>query len=1199
MSPDDPRDDWPPGAEGPASRSREPRGAERGGDRADDRPGAWPSDLETKRARVPPAERWPRWEAGRPYADAAAESPAAPEGPALDDATRAQVIAADPDASAWVSANAGSGKTRVLTDRVARLLLRGVSPGRVLCLTYTKAAASEMQLRLFRRLGAWSMLDDAALIEQMRHLGADTADRAVDLAHARRLFAQAIETPGGLKIQTIHAFCSSLLRRFPVEAGVSPRFQEMDDAAARLLRESVLEEMASGPGRTDLDAVAQGFTGESIDDLVVRILSARDAFERGEGSLDAALGLPEGLDAARLAADVLPSGEADLLAEVARRMAEGSKNDQKDAPRLAALAEGPMDASALPALEGLLLTGEGAKEPFTAKTGRFPTKATRQKAGFPTDALDALMARVEAARPLRLALATAERTRALHRFARGFITAFEAAKARRAWLDFDDLILRAHALMRDPSVASWVLYKLDGGIDHILVDEAQDTSPAQWRVIEALAEEFTSGRGSRDAPRSIFVVGDPKQSIYSFQGAEPAAFARERARFAEKLDAIGEPLREVALRHSFRSSPAILRAVDAMMGAAPSLADDADRNAHLAFHDGLPGRVDLWPAVPKPEAPEQASWTDPHDRVSEDDARITLARAVIDRVHRMIDQEEAIPKGPGGAMRPVRAGDVLILVRSRDALFHEIIRHAKAREIPVAGADRLRVGGELAVRDVASLLAYLALPQDDLSLAEALRSPLLGWSEQELYDLAHRRGRDQTLDEALRARGREVPRTMRMLDALRADTDYLRPYDLIERLLTRHGGRERLIARLGPEAEEGIDALLGLALGYERLEVPTLTGFVSWLREDASEIKRQAEGAGDLMRVMTVHGAKGLEAPVVILPQTDDAQRRAGSALVPSPAGPIWRPAKADTPPALAPAVEAIAEADEAERLRLLYVAMTRAETWLIVAGARSVGEGSWHARAEGALGRLGAVPHAFPTGEGLRFETGDWSAAAAAPPAPAAPRAAALPDWARRSPPPPAEPPRPLSPSALGGAKALPGEEGAEAALARGAHVHRLLEHLPAFPDVPPTEVARDLLLEADPPAAEADLAGLLAEAQAILRDPSLAALFGPGTLAEVTLSAEVEIAGRRVPVLGAVDRLVVEEGRVLAVDFKTNRVVPARPEEVPGGILRQMGAYAAALAEVFPGRRIETAVLWTRGPWLMPLPAGLTAEALARAEG
>ena len=1212
MSPDDPRDDWPPGAEGPASRSREPRGAERGGDRADDRPGAWPSDLETKRARVPPAERWPRWEAGRPYADAAAESPAAPEGPALDDATRAQVIAADPDASAWVSANAGSGKTRVLTDRVARLLLRGVSPGRVLCLTYTKAAASEMQLRLFRRLGAWSMLDDGALIEQMRHLGADTADRAVDLAHARRLFAQAIETPGGLKIQTIHAFCAALLRRFPVEAGVSPRFQEMDDAAARLLRGTVLEEMASGPGRADLDAVAQGFTGESIDDLVVRILSARDAFERGEGSLDAALGLPEGLDAARLAADVLRGGEADLLAEVARRMAEGSKNDQKDAPRLAALAEGPMDASALPALEGLLLTGEGAKEPFAAKTGRFPTKATRGKPGFPADALDALMARVEAARPLRLALATAERTRALHRFARAFVAAYDAAKARRAWLDFDDLILLAYALMRDPSVASWVLYKLDGGIDHILVDEAQDTSPAQWRVIEALAEEFTSGRGSRTessgAPRSIFVVGDPKQSIYSFQGAEPAAFARERARFAAKLDAIGEPLREVALRHSFRSSPAILRAVDAMMGAAPTLADDADRNAHLAFHEALPGRVDLWPAVPNPEKREPQGWLDPTDRPAENDPRIELAKGIVEQIQHMIREEIAIPRivEEGGARRvirrPVRAGDVLILVRSRDLLFHEIIRHAKAANppIPVAGADRLRVGGELAVRDVASLLAYLALPQDDLSLAEALRSPLLGWSEQELYDLAHRRGRDQTLDEALRARGREVPRTMRMLDALRADTDYLRPYDLIERLLTRHGGRERLIARLGPEAEEGIDALLNLALGYERLEVPTLTGFVSWLREDASEIKRQAEGAGDLMRVMTVHGAKGLEAPVVILPQTDDARPRGGSALVPSPAGPIWRPAKADTPPALAPAVEAIAEADEAERLRLLYVAMTRAETWLIVAGARSVGEGSWHARAEGALGRLGAVPHAFPTGEGLRFETGDWSAAAAAPPAPAAPRAAALPDWARRPPPPPAEPPRPLSPSALGGAKALPGEEGAgsEAALARGAHVHRLLEHLPAFPDVPPTEVARDLLLEADPPAAEADLEGLLAEAQAILRDPSLAALFGPGTLAEVTLSAEVEIAGRRVPVLGAVDRLVVEEGRVLAVDFKTNRVVPAHPEEVPGGILRQMGAYAAALAEVFPGRRIETAVLWTRGPWLMPLPAGLTAEALARAE-
>ena len=1033
-----------------------------------------PSGLETKRARFPrPGDAAPPPAARHAPSDAAHEA-------ALDDATRAQIRAADPDASAWVSANAGSGKTRVLTDRVARLLLRGVSPGRVLCLTYTKAAASEMQLRLFQRLGAWAMMSDTKLHEQMRHLGADTADRAVDLDHARRLFAQAIETPGGLKIQTIHAFCAALLRRFPLEAEVSPRFQEMDEAAARLLREDVVEELASGPGRADLDAVAQHFSGESFDDLVVQILSARDAFreaiQRGPAALHAALGIPADLDEESLGARVFLGGDAELLAEVARRMARGSANDRKDAPRLAGLAEGALDAAALPELERLLLTGEGAKasQPFAAKDGRaprwplFPTKGTRAEAGFPAEALDALMERVEEARPLRLGLATARRTGALQRFAATLIAAYEAAKARRAWLDFDDLILRAHALMRDPGVASWVLYKLDGGIDHILVDEAQDTSPAQWRVIEALAGEFTSGRGARDAPRSIFVVGDPKQSIYSFQGAEPAQFAAQRERFAAALEAIAEPLREVPLLHSFRSSPAILRAVDAMLSDAPEAAPEIDRGRHIAFHRGLPGRVDLWPAVPSPEAPEKPDWLDPTDRVAEHDARITLARRVVDQVHRMIDQDVAIP-GEGGAMRPVRAGDVLILVRSRDVLFDEIIRHAKERRVPVAGADRLRVGGELAVRDVMALLAYLALPEDDLSLAEALRSPLLGWSEQELFTLAHRRGRGITLDEALRARASEGPRTARMLRGLRDDTDYLRPYDLIERLLTRHGGRARLVARLGPEAEEGIDALLNLALGYERLEVPTLTGFVSWLREDASEIKRQAEGAGDLMRVMTVHGAKGLEAPVVILPQTDLGRPPRGRALAPSPAGPIWRPAKADTPPALADAVEAMARAEEAERLRLLYVAMTRAETWLIVAGARKVEEGSWHARAAAALEGLGARPMAFPTGEGLRFEAGDWTGEPEAQVAFAPPPAAALPAWARRAASAPREPLRPVSPSALGGAKVLPGEEGADgAALARGSHVHRLLQFLPAFPDVPPMEVARDLLLEAHPPAAE-----------------------------------------------------------------------------------------------------------------------------------
>jgi ATP-dependent helicase/nuclease subunit A len=1152
----------------------------------EDPPGDWPPRLETKRARIPPGARvaWPE----------ALRAPLG-EAPPPDEATRAQIEAADPDASAWVSANAGSGKTRVLTDRVARLLLRGVSPGRVLCLTYTKAAAAEMQLRLFKRLGAWSMLDDAALEAELRGLGAEIEDRAVDLDRARRLFAQAIETPGGLKIQTIHAFCAALLRRFPLEAGVSPRFEEMDDAAALLLRDEVLQEVASGPDRDALDAVARHFTGETLGDLAAQILRHRDAFE-GAVPLDAALGLPPGFDAGALTACTFEGGEAGMLAEVARRMEGGGKTDRANAPVLAALARGPLDAAALPALEGLLLTKGGAA-PFSPKIGKFPTKTVRAADGFPAEALDALMERVAEARPLRLALAVAERSRALHRFARTLIAAMDAAKARRALLDFDDLVLRTRALLRDPSVASWVLYKLDGGIDHILVDEAQDTSPAQWNVIEALAEEFTSGRGARDDPRSIFVVGDPKQSIYSFQGAAPREFAAQRERFAARLAEIGQPLREVALRHSFRSSPAILRAVDAMVGAAPELADPGDRKGHLAFHEGLPGRVDLWPIVAKPEAGERQAWTDPTDRVAENDARVRLAEAVVNEIARMIDQEVEIPAGEGGALRPVRAGDFLILVRSRDVLFHEIIRRAKAARppIPVAGADRLRVGGELAVRDIGSVLAHLALPQDDLSLAEALRSPLLGWSERELYELAARRPRGGTLDDALRRRRADNPRTARMLEDLRGTADFLRPHDLIERILTRHRGRERLIARLGPEAEEGIDALLGLALRYEALEVPTLTGFVSRLREDASEIKRQAEGAGDLMRVMTVHGAKGLEAPIVVLPQTDDGMRRGGATVLPTEAGPVWAPGKAETPPSLEAAREEARAAEEAERLRLLYVAMTRAETWLIVAGARSAGEDSWHARAEGALGRLGAVPAPFPTGEGLRYEVGSWSGDGAPPEARVRPPPAALPEWASRAPRPAPEPERPHSPSALGGAKALPGEDGSEEdARARGIWIHRLLQHLPAFPEVPPMEVARDLLLEADPPAEEGELPALVAEARAILGDPALRFVFGPGTLAEVEVAARIGIDGTTRPVLGAVDRLVVERDRVLVVDFKTNRAVPDRAEDVPLGIRRQMAAYVAALREVYPGRPVEAAVLWTRGRALMPLPPEILAQAL-----
>jgi ATP-dependent helicase/nuclease subunit A len=1099
-----------------------------------------------------------------------------------DAATERQVRAADPAASTWVTANAGSGKTRVLTNRVARLLLAGTSPQRILCLTYTKAAAAEMQNRLFGSLGGWAMLPDDALRQELARLGEDGPLDPHRLAAARRLFAQAIETPGGLRIQTIHSFCAALLRRFPLEAGVSPRFQEMDDRTGALLRGSIVEAMAGGEAPEAVAAVARHYRGEDFAGLADAVAAARADFDpaRDEAAIRAALGADATATIESLAADIIgPDGRA-VIAALVPLLAAGSTNDARIAPRLAAMPDG---AAALDVLEDILLYGEKAKAgPFTAKIGAFPTAETRKRVGAALesllDPLYALMRRVEHGRPRRHALATAERTVALHRFAAAFLPRYAAAKAARGWLDFDDLILRTRALLADPGVAQWVLWRLDGGIDHILVDEAQDTGPGQWEVIERLAAEIVAGEGARSG-RTVFVVGDRKQSIYSFQGADLDAFDATGARFAAQL-AGGPGLARVELEYSFRSSPAVLRAVDATFD------DAAGRGIggamrHIAFHADMPGRVDLWPVVPKAEKPAAGAWFDPVDLPRPDDPAVVLAETIAATIAGWLAAGVQVPgkKGP----RLLTPGDILILVQRRSALFPEIIRACKARGLPMAGADRLKLGAELAVKDLAALLAFIELPDDDLSLAAALRSPLFGWSEDDLFRIAH--GRKGTLWDAVRASGRAE--TLAILDDLRAQADYLRPYELVDRILTRHDGRRRLIARLGPEAEDGIDQFLAQALAYERLSVPSLTGFLVWLETDEVEVRRQVDAASNRIRVMTVHGAKGLEAPVVILPDTADRRPRDRDTVMRLPSGlPVWRPPADAIPPAVAEARAAAQAAWEAEHKRLLYVAMTRAESWLIVAGAGD-GEGAnaWHDRVRMGLEAAGAVSADMPTGPGLRLSHGDWPEDAPG----AVPDTAPEPSAADPGPPPPPAPARRTrTPSDLGGAKALPGAgDETEAALRRGTALHRLLELLPALPpEERPTAAARLL-------AATGETPDLLAEAERLITDPALAPLFGPQAMAEATLATDM--GGDRW--FGTIDRLLVESDRVLAVDFKSNRTIPDRAEDVPEGILRQMGAYAAMLETVYPARRVETAILWTAAGRLMPLPDALIRAALLRA--
>jgi ATP-dependent helicase/nuclease subunit A len=1115
-----------------------------------------------------------------------------------DDATKAQIRAAKPDASTWVVANAGSGKTRVLTDRVARLLLHGTEPQKILCLTYTKAAASEMQNRLFERLGEWAMMEDAKLREALTLLGEEDQLADEDLRTARRLFANALETPGGLKIQTIHSFCDKLLRRFPLEAGVSPQFEVLEDRQAKLLRAEILEELALGTGLGAVDRLARFMSGLEPDALLSEIASKRKVLDIAP--VRALLAVAAQEDPSTFLDYILGSDGRQTLREVAA-VIRAEQTNVKPADNVDKMIEAQTIDAFLNAALGTLMFKSGAKA-LSAKVDALPTQGPVRK-NHPSlvEAVNDIAEPTAEVYWLYVNHLALERAEALAAFSDAFLARYDQRKLDAGRLDYDDLIARAGALLSVKESTQWVLYKLDGGIDHVLVDEAQDTSPSQWDVVKLLTDEFTSGDSGQDTHRTVFVVGDEKQSIYSFQGADPAEFDVMRQRFSGRLAAVGQTLAEQDLAFSFRSADPILRLVDKVFDGEAG-AGFRKKSLHRPFFTDLPGRVDLWPFEEKVATNDETPWFKPVDTPEPDNPQIILAKNVADWIAGVLASGQELP----GKKRAIQASDFLILVQGRRPIFHNIIKELKARDLPVAGADRLNVGQELAVRDVLSLLKFADLPEDDLSLAEALRSPLLGFSEDDLFWVAHRRGK-QTLWQNLRDNfAQRYPEQIAMLISISNSADFLRPYELIERIMTRYNGRANILARLGLEAEDGIDELLSQAMRYEQLEAPSLPGFLNWFAAGNVEIKREMDAAAGQIRVMTVHGAKGLEAPIVILPDTEvRGGNRDTSQIMPLDSGGfLWKSPKDMMPKAQMDAGAAAKEFAEQERMRLLYVALTRAEQWLVVAGAGNRGKevaSSWYNLVSDAMEQNDWMPVVQQEVAGVGVCSTvlhNWSEEKMNAADTVVKSAAALPDWAGHEAPTVAKPPAAFSPSSLDGAKAMFGGDGVdpEAAMRKGRQVHLLLEHLAKSTAGQRRDKARQLLVGDCAPADEAEFEVALGETQAVLGDPDLAYLFAPDTLAEVRVSAEIpEMDGRVMD--GIIDRLIVTDDRVLIVDFKTNFVVPETAEQTPIGVLRQLGAYRSAVLQIYPDRGVDVAVLWTATRQLMTIDHDIVMQALQSA--
>jgi ATP-dependent helicase/nuclease subunit A len=1125
-----------------------------------------------------------------------------------------QRTASDPATSAWVAANAGSGKTHVLAQRVIRLLLRGLPPAKILCLTYTKAAAANMANRVFDELGKWIALDDGALddaIDKIEGAKPDAKKRKL----ARQLFASALDTPGGLKVQTIHAFCTRLLHQFPFEAGVAARFEVLEERTQseliERLRMAVLLEAAAQPdsalGRaltTAIVVAADQTFAEVVAEMIGRHAEL-DAWIKSAGSVGAALaGLsralgvrpeetPQSIDEEIVNGPNLPPSEWQAVAELCRG---GSSNDQKQCGRLS-------DAVAAAGREraehyvSVFLTDKWEKR-RAVLTGAL----ARQHPGL-ASRLTAEADRVHALVERRRAVETRERTAALVTIAYEIIARYRAEKNRRGLLDYDDLIDRTLDLLENTGSA-WVHYKLDLGIDHILIDEAQDTSERQWLIVKALTAEFFAGRGAREATRSIFAVGDEKQSIFSFQGAEPRQFEESKRHFGIALRQADMRFADVRFQYSFRSAPRILEAVDTVFrppNAHAGLTEVPGATVHEAVRANAPGFVELWKMEEPDDRQKIEGWDAPFDLAQETSPRMKLARRITKNIGQWIGR---VPVGDGDQRHAVRAGEILVLVRQRGALFEAIISELKKANIPVAGADRLTLTEHIAVMDLIALADALLLPDDDLALASVLKSPLFGITEEQLFALAYRR--KGTLRDALRARAsdlefRDVQARLDRYAAWAAEP----PFSFYARILGADKGRARFHARLGPEAADALDEFLEHALNYERQEAATLQGFVAWLRSGDTQVKRDMDIARDEVRVMTVHGAKGLEAPIVVLADTTTVPKGpkeprillmpVENAAPGTPPRVVWAGRKADDVSPVANArAEAVLDAENEYR-RLLYVALTRAADRLVIAGSRGerrAPEGCWYELIEQTLKAESVEEEAGDDEDTVwrwRKSAADESAVAPAPPAET--QQHALPSWLDRNAPPDPLPPRLIAPStALGEARVADRK-----ALARGRLVHRLLQSLPSVAPERRAEAAKRHLARMRE-FAEAERDAILAEVLALIGDARCASLFAAPSQAEVAIAGQVSLGGKPWPVSGQVDRLVVTGAEVLVADYKSNRTVPAEVASIPEDYVGQMALYRAVLQQLYPGQTVRAVLVFTAGPRLMELPAVALDAALSR---
>jgi len=846
-----------------------------------------------------------------------------------------QDIVANPSDNVWVQANAGTGKTSVLVGRLLRILFRSddVKNSGILCLTYTNAGAGEMRNRILAALRDWAVASDEELREWLDGIALHKPVTDADIAHARSVFFWYIDNPDALKIKTIHGFCEEILHRFPIEAGISPAWTLVSDMNQRVLLQDTFDRLLVA---SDLDTnkyshvndafehIVNKISEQKIPDLLKTLSEQYKHFFQVENIeqyrkyfIDTVRHFLEVNTAPKME---IPVAELQRIIDLLDVEINVKKEPAAYLKNVLNLTKQYIDKT---------IDFEKYKTAYLTRDGT-PNKNVQRKGFLVTE-----QERVHRIDQYNMNMVVFNDTVALFDLSAAFADIYHELKSQRNLLDFEDLILYTRRLFMKPDMMGWVLSQLDLSLSHILLDEAQDTSPLHWDVLRMLIGDFFVGGDTENHQHSLFVVGDTKQSIYGFQGADSRAFATSREEIIRQIKANLRTINEGSLTQSFRSLSSILYTVDAFFGDADVVEKTGfHNNSHKWVRDG-DGLVELHGLV---------SGRDEDMDVS------TYISLVADKIKSIVDAGK------------YSARDIMVLVQRRNPMVVPLVTALKRRGIEVAGSDRVILPVFPAVRDLMNLVRFCLNVADDYSLCCVLKSPIYRLSEADIFKLCEIKNKTDIKDSgAVPMTVFEVladvkPKLYERLKQMVEMATIMGPYSFFSAVLDS-GVRHDFISALGPQVIDPLEEFMTICLSYERTQPGTLRHFLKWFITGGSEIKRDINASSGV-RVATVHGSKGLEAPVVILidttrvPSGDDIL-----SIVPE----IWpRGVKIDKSVPLPWLWTAHAVPSErfgvakdtrmadrfAEYYRLLYVAMTRARDELYIYGYtpdKNANEKSWH----------------------------------------------------------------------------------------------------------------------------------------------------------------------------------------------------------------------------------------------------------------